>query len=199
MSSVAHNDNALKSTIDDPSLVCLGAIFGAVGVRGAVRLKVFTEDIKSICDYGPLTLYGHECPDGKQVKAKILHNIKGGIAVKLDGIEDRNVAESLKGSKLYIARDVLPKIEEEDGFYFEDLVGLTAKNLDGETFGTIDGVFNFGAGDIIEVKLSKENGKRMYPFSDEVVPEVNIDAGIVVIKREAFDDDIGDAEEAETN
>ena len=196
MSSFAHKGNALKSTLDDPNLVCLGAIFGAVGVRGAVRLKVFTEDIKSICDYGPLTLYGHECPDGRQVKAKILHNIKGGIAVKLDGIEDRNVAESLKGSKLYIARDVLPEIEEEDGFYFEDLVGLTAKNLDGETFGTIDGVFNFGAGDIIEVKLSKENGKRMYPFSDEIVPEVNIEAGSVVINREAFDDD---AEEAETN
>lgn len=168
-------------------MICLGAVFGAAGVQGAVRLKVFTEDLKSISEYGPLTVYARDFPDGKSLTVKFLHNVKGGIAVKLKGINDRNMAESLKGAELYIKRSALPELNEEDGFYFEDLVGLMAKNISGDLFGKVEGVFNFGAGDIVEVNLSTEKGKRMYPFTDEVVPEINIEAGYIVINRNAFE------------
>ena len=80
-----------------------------------------------------------------------------------------------------------PELEEEDGFYFDDLMGLMAKDQNGDLFGKVEGVFNFGAGDIVEVNLSTEKGKRMYPFSDEIVPEVNIDAGYIIINRDAFE------------
>jgi 16S rRNA processing protein RimM len=168
-------------------MVCLGAVFGAAGVKGALRLKVFTENLKSISEYGPVTVYAHDFPKGKQFAVKILHSVKGGLAVKLNGIDDRNMAESLKGAELYIDRSALPELEEKDGFYFDDLIGLAAKDQSGYMFGKVEGVFNFGAGDIVEVNLSTEKGKRMYPFSDKIVPEVNIEAGYIIINRDAFE------------
>lgn len=197
MASLAQQSKtSYKMVEDDPNMVCLGAVFGAAGVRGAVRIKVFTEEVNSISKYGPVTIYGYDFPSGKQVVVKILHNVKGGVAAKLEGIDDRNAAEALKGAKLYIERTKLPKIESVDDFYFEDLIGLTVKDQNNEIFATVDGVFNFGAGDIIEVKLKTEKGLRMYPFSNEVVPEVNIDGGYIVINREAFGDEDIVVEEA---
>lgn len=177
-------------------MICLGAVFGASGVRGALRLKVFTEDLNAISDYGPVTVFSHDHPEGQKHKVKILHSVKGGVAATLKGVNDRNKAEGLKGAILYIEKSALPELEEDDGFYFEDLVGLWARDIKDKQFGKVEGVFNFGAGDIVEVNLSKEKGKRMYPFTDEIVPIVNIQEGFLVINREAF----GDLEqETETN
>ncbi len=177
-----------KNINNREDLICIGAIFGAAGLRGAVRLKVFTEDIKSISKYGPVTIIGSEFPQGKKFDLKILHNVKDGVAVHLKDVVDRNQADALKGSKLYIERSALPEIEDEGDFYFEDMIGLLVKDKQDDLFGKVDGVFNFGAGDIIEVRLLKEKGKRMYPFSDVVVPEVNIGEGYIVIDRDAFND-----------
>ena len=188
------NSAAPNQSEPDEHLICLGAIFGSAGVKGAVRLKVFTEDIRSISDYGPVTVVGREYPQGKRFEVEILHNVKGGVAAKLKGVNDRNMADALKGSELYIERDALPEIEEDGDFYFEDLIGLAAKDRHGNFFGRVDGVFNFGAGDIIEVNLEFEKGKRMYPFSDEVVPEVNIEEGFLVVDREAFEGETGEEE-----
>lgn len=177
-------------TNDRENMVCIGAVFGAAGVRGAVRVKVFTEKAKSISQYGPVKMYGHEFPNGKIFDVKILHNVKGGVAVKFEGIDDREMAEAIKGAELYIDREKLPKIEETDNFYFEDLIGLKVKDQSGEFFGLVDGVFNFGAGDIVEVSLSAEKGKKMYPFSEEIVPEVNMEEGFITVLRDAFGDGV---------
>jgi 16S rRNA processing protein RimM len=176
------------SSAEQKHLICLGAIFGSAGIKGAVRVKVFAQDIKSITNYGPVIIVGPEFPDGKRFDVEVLHNVKGGVAAKLKGVNDRNMADALKGSELYIERSELPEIEEEGGFYFEDLIGLEARDREGNFFGTVDGVFNFGAGDIIEVMLEFEKGKRMYPFSNKVVPEVNLEAGYLVINRDAFEE-----------
>lgn len=164
-----------------PDMVCVGVVVGAMGVRGAVRLKPFTANVSSIGDYGPLTTFDGATDAPRKFDVTLMHNIKGGVAARFGGIDDRDQAEALKGTKLYIERTALPEIAQEDGFYFEDLEGLEVRDVDGEKFGVIDGVYNFGAGDIIEVALEK--GKMMYPFSDEIVPEVNIDAGYVVVNR----------------
>ncbi|HPF46955.1 MAG: 16S rRNA processing protein RimM [Alphaproteobacteria bacterium] len=191
MTALAENHSLSDKRTD---MICIGAIFGAAGIHGAVRIKVFTEDMKSISDYGPVTLIGREFPQGRKFDVKILHQVKGGVAAKLKGVNDRNLAENLKGAELYIERSVLPEIKEEGDFYFEDLIGLTARDQNGNPFGHVDGVFNFGAGDIIEVKLSTEKGKRMYPFSNEVVPEVNLEEGFLLIDRDAFNDGAEDTE-----
>jgi 16S rRNA processing protein RimM len=154
MNTLAQHNAVLNNAEEDTNLLCIAAVFGAAGVRGAVRLKVFTTDIKSISDFGPVTLFARGSKDARKIKVKFLHNVKGGVAVKLEGVDDRDQAEALKGAKLYIERDILPKIEEKEDFYFEDLVGLIVKDQLGQIFGEVDGVFNFGAGDIIEVKFT---------------------------------------------
>lgn len=184
MNTALHKQSSPNDRAD---MVCLGVIFGAAGVQGAVRLKAFTENIKSISEYGPVTLFGREFPTGKLFEVKILHNVKGGVAIKLEGVNDRNMADALKGTELYIDRAKLPEIKEEDGFYFEDLIGLNAKDHNGDFFGRVDGVFNFGAGDIVEVNLETEKGKKMYPFTEKIIPEVNIEAGYIIINRDAFE------------
>jgi 16S rRNA processing protein RimM len=183
--------NSMRNNDDDEyreDMICLGAVFGVSGVHGAVRLKVFTENINAVSDYGQVTVIGHEYPEGKKFKVKILHNVKGGIAIKFKGLNDRNQAEALKGSRLYIERSALPDLKEEGDFYFDDLIGLKAKDQNGDFFGSVDGVFNFGAGDIVEVNLEFEKGTKMYPFTNEVFPEVNLDSGYLMIDRAAFGD-----------
>ena len=159
MNAMAQKHNSPTTRAD---MICLGAVFGAAGVKGAVRLKVFTEDIKSISEYGPVTVYGHDFPTGKQFAVKILHNVKGGLAVKLKGIDDRNMADSLKGAELFIDRSALPELGEDDGFYFDDLIGLMARNQSGDLFGKVEGVFNPN----FQINLSVEddsNEKSFFP------------------------------------
>lgn len=180
-----------------PEWVSLGVITGASGLKGAVRLKVFAEDRASLTDFGPVSMFGRTLQDRQSFELKLLHNVKGGVAVHLSGITDRTMAEAIKGVKLYIERDALPAIEEDDSFYYEDLEGLIARDEEGVEFGTVKGVFNFGAGDIIEVELAQEKGTRMYPFRDEFISEVNVEENFMVIDRAAFGDDQAELDSAE--
>lgn len=160
-----------------PGCVCLGAVTGAFGIRGEVRIKTFTEDPMAIGDYGPVTLK----PDGRQVKVSNLRPARGGVTARLEGIADRDAAEALKGAKLYVPRAALPAIEDEDGFYHQDLIGLGVEDADGATVGRIAAVHDFGAGDLLEVALI--GGKTvLIPFTRDEVPVVDVASGRVVIR-----------------
>ncbi len=108
----------------DRNRVCLGVIVGAQGVRGAVRVKPFTEDPMAVGDYGPV-----ETKDGtRRFKIEATGTVKGVVICKLQGITDRNVAEALRGTELYVDRSALPEVDEdEEGDYHADLIGLAAK------------------------------------------------------------------------
>ena len=170
----------------DPKWICLAVITGALGVRGAVRLKVFTEDLRSAADYGSITMFGLDFKEGKEFKVKLLHNIKGGIAAKIETIDDRDAAENIRGMRFFIERSALPTIEEDDGFYIEDLEGLNVKDEKGEKYGIVHAVFNYGAGDLLEVLTDEDSKKILYPFTDAIVPEVDVKAGYVVVNRKEF-------------
>ncbi len=177
-----------------PEWISIGVIVGAVGVKGAVRLKAFTDDLRSVLDRGMVTIFPDTGSRGERRDCKLLHKIKVGYACQMSGVENRDQAEEMKGVKLYIPRDNLPEIEEDGSFYYEDMEGLIAKDLDGNRFGVVESIYNFGAGDIVEVALDEvrngpASGKIMYPFRDEFVPEVNIEQGFLVIDRVAYGED----------
>jgi 16S rRNA processing protein RimM len=169
-----------------PEWVCLAVITGALGVRGAVRLKVFTEDLRSSADYGAITMFGLNFKDGKKFNVKLLHNIKGGIAAKIEGFDDRDAADNIRGMRFFIERKSLPKIEEDDGFYIEDLEGLDVKDEKGIKYGIVHAVFNYGAGDLIEVLTDEGSEKILYPFTDAIIPEVDVKAGYITVNRTEF-------------
>jgi 16S rRNA processing protein RimM len=160
--------------------VCLAAVAGAHGVRGLVKLKTFTEKPEDALAYGPL-----EDEAGARRFEIALKGSAGGksgdlLLVKIAGIEDREAAEALRGIRLYVARDALPEIDEEETYYHADLVGLSVVDRDGTARGRVTAVQNYGAGDLLEIQ-PKSGGSFLLPFTLAAVPEVDLAAGRIVI------------------
>lgn len=161
--------------------VCVAQIGAAHGVRGEVRLRSFTEIPAAVADYGVL-----ESEDGKRhFEIEALRPAKDGFVARLKGVADRNAAERLANIKLYIPRDRLPPVDDANTFYHADLVGLAAVTLNGSEIGIVKAVLNFGAGDLIEISMP--NGEAlMLPFTDAVVPTVDLKAGRIVVAPPAI-------------
>jgi 16S rRNA processing protein RimM len=161
---------------DKKGMVLVGAIAGAFGVKGEVRLRAFTEKKDGVIAYGPL--YGE---DGKVVlKPKNWRQLKDGVAVVAPEVKSREQAEKMKGQKLFVPRSNLPATAEDE-FYVVDLLGSKAEALDGTVLGDIVAVWNFGAGDIIEYRPPNGGPNVRVTFTKETVPHVDLAAKRVVI------------------
>jgi 16S rRNA processing protein RimM len=154
--------------------VLLGAVIGAQGLKGEVKVKTFTQSPERLGAYGPL-----HTKDGKRFRVLSVREARDAAVVALDGVNDRNAAEALKGAELFVPRSALPK-EEADEFYHADLVGLRAEDTEGRAMGTIRAVHNFGAGDVLEI--IRDDGDEVFlPFTREVAQEIDIEGGRIVI------------------
>jgi 16S rRNA processing protein RimM len=156
--------------------ICVARIGAPHGVRGQVRLWTFTEDPYAVLDYGPLAT-----KDGKRtIEVDNVREAKGHLVATLKGVTDRDAAARLNGVELYVARDVLPDTEDGE-YYHADLIGLAAVNAVGEAIGRVVAMHDFGAGDIIEI-APPSGPTLLLPFTDAVVPTVDIAAGKVIIE-----------------
>jgi 16S rRNA processing protein RimM len=158
--------------------ICVAQIGAAHGIRGEVRLRSFTQDPAAVAGYGPL-----ESEDGeRRFTIEALRPAKDHFVVRLAGVADRNTAEKLANLKLYISRDRLPPIEDNETYYHADLVGLVAVTPDGTALGTLTAVYNFGAGDLLEIKPQGGGEPLMVPFTETAVPEIDMKARRMVVK-----------------
>ena len=163
--------------------ICVAQIGAAHGIRGEVRLRSFTEDPMAVTAYGPL-----ESEDGTQrFTIEALRPAKDHFVARLAGIDDRAAAEKLTHTKLYVPRDRLPPVEDDETYYHADLIGLAAVTPDGKPLGTVTAILNFGAGDLVEIRPQGGGEPLMVPFTDTAVPEIDMAAGrmIVVPLRES--------------
>ncbi|MEZ5842064.1 MAG: ribosome maturation factor RimM [Hyphomicrobiales bacterium] len=160
----------------DRNRVCLGVIGAPHGVRGEVRVKPYGEDPLSLGAYGPLA----DESGTRSFEVAALRPIKGGmLVVRFRGLADRDAAEAVKGTRLFVDRDRLPA-PGEDEFYHTDLIGLAAELADGTALGRIVAVPDFGAGDLLEIATG--GGRTvLVPFTMDVVPVIDLGAGKVVI------------------
>jgi 16S rRNA processing protein RimM len=155
--------------------ICVARIGAAHGVRGAVKLWTFTEDPFAVKHYGPLTT-----KDGaRKFEVATAREARGHLVATLKGIATREEAERLNGIELYIAREKLPATDEDE-YYHADLIGLAAVNAADEPIGRVTAIHNFGAGDIIEI-APPHGATMLLPFTNAVVPTVDLAAGHVVI------------------
>jgi 16S rRNA processing protein RimM len=157
--------------------VCMGVIGAPHGVRGAVRVKSFTDEPEAIARYGAL----EDEAGARRFTLRVMAPAKGDgmVIATLSGVVDRDGAEALRGLRLYAPRSVLPP-PSEDEFYHADLVGLAAALDDGTPLGTIIAVHDFGAGDMIEI--AREQGQPvLMPFTRTAVPVVDVAGGRVVV------------------
>lgn len=161
---------------DDERRILLGHIAGAHGIRGEVVIKTYTGEPEAIADYGAL-----ETDDlTRSIELRVVAVTPKGVVARVKGVSDRNGAEALKGTALYVERTRLP--EAEDGsYYYTDLIGLTAEAPDGQRLGSIVAVHNFGAGDILELAMTATGKTELVPFTDAFVPAVDIAEGRVVV------------------
>lgn len=156
--------------------VCVARIGAAHGVRGAVRLWTFTEDPLAVKDYGPLMT-----KDGaRQFEVTHAREAKDHLVVTLKGVASRDDAERLNGIELYIPRERLPDTDAGE-YYHTDLIGLAAVTTADQPLGKVIAIHNFGAGDIIEI-APPQGATMLLPFTDAVVPTVDLAGGRVVIE-----------------
>ncbi len=157
------------------TLTCIGAIAGAYGIRGEVRLKSFCTVPEDIAAYGPL-LDAH----GRSFTVDLGVAVKGGFAARLSGIATKEEADALRGTRLHVPRDRLPD-PGEDEFYHVDLVGLDAVDPGGARIGRVAAVLEQGVGDLLEITLTGHSEPVLVPFTRAIVPNVDLRAGRVVI------------------
>lgn len=156
------------------SRVCIGAIAGAHGVRGAVRVKSFTDDPRAVGAYGPVEDEGGQ----RRFRLKVTGEAKGLVVATLEGVTDRDAAEALRGTRLYVSRDRLPRTGEDE-FLYSDLEGLEARSEAGEVLGRVRGVADFGAGEVLDIGLV-DGGSLVVPFTKAAVPVVDVAGGFLV-------------------
>jgi 16S rRNA processing protein RimM len=168
----------LMTKLENP--VLMATIGAAQGLRGEVRVRTYTADPAALGDYGHL-----HSEDGRIFEILEIREAKNIAIVRFRGINDRNAAEALAGLELFIERDNLPDDElEEDEFYYADLEGLEAVDEEGKSYGTVSAVYDFGAGDLLELKGP---GRRpaLIPFSESAVLEIDLEGGKIVIDPQA--------------
>ncbi len=167
---------------DKDHRILLGRITAAHGIRGDVVVESFTSEPQAIDAYGPL-----ESEDGtRRIDLSVVRVTPKGVIAHIKGVDDRNEAEALKGFALYVDRARLPAADDDE-YYHADLVGLAAEDPQGRKVGTIVAVENFGAGDILELRLDGRAKTELIPFSDAFVPIVDVAGGRVVVALPADD------------
>ncbi len=154
-------------------LVCVAVVATAHGVRGALKLRCFTENPASVAAYGPVI-------DGKgrRFTLRVIGSTRDGVIAQAPEVTSREQAELLRGTELFVPRDRLPP-PEEDEFYHEDLIGLDVVDRSGVGRGRVLAVHNHGAGDVIEIEARGDS--FLLPFTREAVPEIDLRARRLVI------------------
>jgi 16S rRNA processing protein RimM len=185
----------MSSSATSQRLVLMGAILGAHGVKGEVKVKSFTAEPAAIAGYGPLV-------DPKRKRSFDLSVVgtadaaKAILIARIAGVTDRNAAEALKGVELFVDRARLPAPEDPEEYYLADLIGLGAFDAKGDKLGDIVSVDNYGAGDLLLVVPETGEG-FVVPFTKAFVPTVDVKGGRVVLDLPAnfFEVPNGDEEE----
>lgn len=163
--------------MDRGELVLLGRITDAHGLKGEVKIASFTARPEDIAAYGPLTT----ADNSRRFEIASLRSASSGVVIaQLTAVTDRTAAEKLKGTELYVAREALPAPEEGE-FYHSDLMGLPARTPNGELIGEVVAVHNFGAGDLLEIRLSGASRTELVPFDEANVPKVDLQERYAVI------------------
>lgn len=159
-----------------PEVVLVGAIAGAFGVRGEVRIKSFTATPEDIFDYAPF------CDEHGRVIVSIQswRHIKDGFAAYLVEVTSREDAVALKSTKLHARRQALPPAADEE-YYHADLIDLKVRDLSDQPLGRVKAIHNFGADDLLEIHRTPGVKQSWYlPFTKQMTPHIDLAKGVII-------------------
>ena len=153
--------------------ILIGEITTAHGIKGFVKVRSYADDVE-ILESGEI--FTGETSDAR-LSFKIKNALKGDWVAEVKGVTDRNAAEALRGTRLYIDRAALPGTDDDE-YYVEDMKGLRVVDRSGKDLGIVTDVVNYGAGDLIDIKPS--TGDSYYlPFTDETILDVDFENGVI--------------------
>ena len=158
------------------NLIKMGVITSAHGIAGQVKIKSFTSEPGNIGNYG--LLYNQDM--SQEFAIKVLSAQNNILRAKISNVHNRSDAESLAGIELYLPKERLPALEHGE-YYYSDLIGLKIVTSENQDYGKVIAIYNFGAGDIVEIELSDSKKKIMHSFKNAIFPEVNLSLGFMVI------------------
>ena len=156
--------------------VCVGAIAGAFGISGEVRLKSFCGEAADIALYGPL----YTKDGSRSFTVQLTRPVAGGLGARLSGVATKEQADALKGTELHADRARLPTLPDDE-YYHADLIGLEVRDPGGVAIGSVLAVHNHGAGDIIEIRVEGRKSALLLPFTFANVPFVDVAKGWLVV------------------
>jgi 16S rRNA processing protein RimM len=166
----------------DAKRILVGRIHGAFGVRGELKLESFTDPVRTIFRYQPWILRD---PRGDERELSDAHGrvTAKGLVATFPGVDDRDAAEALRGTEVWVPRAVLPPPAAGE-YYWVDLEGLRVVNLEGADFGVVSHLFSTGANDVLVARggTPGEGRERMIPFLEpQYVRSVDFEAGVVTV------------------
>jgi 16S rRNA processing protein RimM len=155
--------------------ICVGQVIGVQGVKGWIKVFSNTSPRENIVKYSPWKIDTGE----KVMTVKVTGRLQGkNVIAQIAGIEDRELASDLIGSKIYIEPDQLPKLEKGE-YYWADLIGMKVETLESEPLGTVETMIETGANDVMVLQGDRE---RLVPFViDEIVREIDLVSRRVVV------------------
>jgi 16S rRNA processing protein RimM len=160
--------------------IVIAKITSVHGIKGSVKLTSFASNPADFAKYSGKMFDAQN----RVYKVKIISQIPSqnndGFIVKIDGVEDRNQAEALRNTELFVNRDQLKK-NKKDEFYYVDLVGLDVLNLDKKKIGKVLEVNDFGAGGVVEIEFENKTAHQNFSFTHQIFPEVNIEKGFLIL------------------
>lgn len=155
-------------------LTPMGVVVAAHGLQGLLRIKTFTETPETLDAYGPLT---DEAGDAA-FKLKVVEARETVAIARMKGVADRTAAERLKGLMLYLPTDALPA-PDADEYLHADLIGLAAKTAEEGRIGQVSALYDYGAGELIEIALDAGGAPLVLPFTEAAVPTIDLENGVV--------------------
>ena len=151
-------------------MVCVAQIGAAHGVRGAFRVRCFTERAGERRGLRPVV----RCRRRTSCSScDIIGPAKGGVIARVDGHQRPGRRRGPARHRASTCRATVCRPPDDDEFYHEDLVGLAARDRGGRELGRVTAVLNFGAGDILEIATG-DGGSELVPFTREAVPVIDI-------------------------
>jgi 16S rRNA processing protein RimM len=162
-------------------MILLGRVHGAFGVRGELKLESFTEPRNAIFRYQPWVLRDAQGRERELSGVRGRETAKGVVATFPD-VDDRDMAEALRGTEVWVQRSALPPPEPGE-YYWVDLEGLRVVNVEGIEFGRVSHLFSTGANDVLVVEGERE---RMVPFlQPDYIRSIDFDAQLIVVDWDA--------------
>lgn len=165
----------MSSNLKKDFNICVGVITSVSGVKGYVKVRSFTESPDDLARFDRIF-----DENQNEYKINLISTKRDALIIGVEGIDNRNDAEKLRNTKLFIERSALPKVANDE-YYHADLIGMEVVLSNGYKYGMVKNIVNFGAGDIIEIYSYDAEKLIYYPFTKQYVPHVDfVDSKIVL-------------------